>query len=164
MTREDMTLLEKDLCARLPYGVKGVVPHTDEDSGEPVDIVGDLRGIDYNGRVYFFYPEQEGCFNMFEIESVRLCLRPLSDMTEGEKAELAGLTEGRIICNTYNDVTTVVNRMKFPQSYWCTNVGDWLKVVAFLDSHHFDHRGLIARGLAVEAAEGIYDNNQKQLI
>lgn len=55
-------------------------------------------------------------------------LRPMSSMTEEEKRE-------------YFDVTQVSNH--------CAAI-DWL------NSHHFDYRGLITLGWAIEAPEGMY--------
>ena len=55
-------------------------------------------------------------------------LRPMSSMTEEEKDEYDRL----VMCN----VSWVVD--------------DWL------NSHHFDYRGLIDKGLALEAPEGMY--------
>jgi hypothetical protein len=36
-------------------------------------------------------------------------------------------------------------------SGWATALVDWL------NAHHFDYRGLIEKGLALEAPEGMYD-------
>ena len=35
----------------------------------------------------------------------------------------------------------------------------WLDILDFLNSHHFDYRGLIEKGLALEAPKGMYDRN-----
>ena len=62
------------------------------------------------------------------IENVRLYLRPMSSMTEEEEIY-------------YN---TVYTTLKFYKKE------DWL------NAHHFDYRGLIEKGLALEAPEGMY--------
>ena len=63
-----------------------------------------------------------------KIEFVKPYLRPMSSMTEEESEEFFGIT---ITHNRGEDV-------------------DWL------NSHHFDYRGLIEKGLALEAPEGMY--------
>lgn len=56
-------------------------------------------------------------------------LRPMSSMTDEERKE-------------YWDITSVSNH--------CAAI-DWL------NAHHFDYRGLIEKGLAIEAPKGMYD-------
>ena len=55
-------------------------------------------------------------------------LRPMSSMTEDEGVEL----DNTVIMGNYGDDA------------------DWL------NAHHFDYRGLIKKGLALEAPEGMY--------
>lgn len=71
-------------------------------------------------------------------------LRPMLSMTEEEKCEYNKLLAG---CEEkdqadYN-ITTLVDSMLF-------FVIDWL------NAHHFDYRGLIEKGLALEAPKGMY--------
>ena len=65
-------------------------------------------------------------------------LRPMSSMTEEEKDAFVQLQD-RVIYNPNGPVTVDVD----------TYI-DWL------NAHHFDHRGLIEKGLALEAPEGMY--------
>ena len=104
MTQEEKEVLLKDLCARLPYGVK-------------------LKRFD--GEIVELTPL---LFATFAIENFKPYLRPMSSMTEEEKRE-------------YFDVTQVSNH--------CAAI-DWL------NAHHFDYRGLIEKGLALEVHEGMY--------
>ena len=120
MKQEDKELLLKDLCARLPYGVKINV------NGEE-DTLLEL-GVD-TGWVNASY----------DIDDVKPYLRPMSSMTEEEKEEYEVLVD----CSDY--------------TYF--NTSD--KVIDWLNAHHFDYRGLIEKGLALEAEEGMYDTNQK---
>ena len=59
-------------------------------------------------------------------------LRPMSSMTEDEKEEYQAFFN-------YDGV-------EYPEEYI-----DWL------NAHHFDYRGLIEKGLALEAPEGMYN-------
>lgn len=71
------------------------------------------------------------------IESVKPYLRPMSSMTEEEKNEDAMFFRA-FSCSMYE--REAVERI------------DWL------NEHHFDYRGLIEKGLALEAPEGMYKN------
>ena len=71
-------------------------------------------------------------------------LRPMSSMTEEEKKEYR---------------KTQIN--KWVKCVDCTGGGyyehrDTLKTFDWLNAHHFDYRGLISMGLAIEAPEGMY--------
>lgn len=66
--------------------------------------------------------------------TVKPYLRPMSSMTEEEKKELNNVLEFQY----YSD-----------DSCMCEST-DWL------NAHHFDYRGLIEKGLALEAPEGMY--------
>lgn len=73
MTQEQKNLLLKDLCARLPYGVKISVN----------DKVETLQGIDILDNVAGY-----SSFLSSDIEEVKSYLLPLSSMTEEQKKEL----------------------------------------------------------------------------
>ena len=63
------------------------------------------------------------------IKSIRPYLRPMSSMTKEERQEY-----GLVLCDELS-----------------INQYDWL------NAHHFDYRGLIDKGLALEASEGMYN-------
>lgn len=104
MTQEEKQLLLKDLCARLPYGVK----------------------VDVN----FYYATKElSCGLIQDLfldeKSLRPYLRPMSSMTDEE-------------CKEVGKHITIYDTV------------DWM------NEHHFDYHGLIEKGLALEAPEGMY--------
>lgn len=80
MTQEQKELLLKDLCARVPYGVK-----------VNTDIQGDFTLIGLTNERVFTTCEVEGCHNDFPIELIKPYLFPLSSMIEGQKLELITL-------------------------------------------------------------------------
>ena len=121
MTQEDKELLLKDLCARLPYGVKYDIVLDDGEYGSGGVLYDDLKN---------------GYLDIEDLHIVRPYLRPMSSMTEQEN-----------------------------HTYWCMNANpgtgvDYIvfapELIDWLNAHHFDYRGLIEKGLAIEAPDGMY--------
>lgn len=129
MKQEDKELLFKDLCARLPYGVECFV-HGDCDST--------LTGI-VNDRCYFenldWEMEEDDGYRDIDSGWVQPYLRPMSSMTEEERKDF------------YDNL-----RPKCDGKPWESMGAD----ADWLNAHHFDYRGLIPKGLALEAPEGMY--------
>ena len=127
MTQEEKNLLLKDLCARLPYKVK-VCLYKKETCI--------LTGID--GHEVYLNVDSDS----FRIESIKPYLRPMSSMTEEEDKEAK--TNGCII---YHDTS--------PKNRGLMVIAP-PKGIDWLNAHHFDYRGLIEKGLALEALEDMY--------
>ncbi len=141
MTENEKQLLLKDLCGRLPYGV--MVHAT-------IDGDNTLLGI-YGDRV-FTTCEEPDKHNDYPIECIKPYLRPMSSMTEEEKKELKSVTcpkgtgyfdEQYLIC---------------PMSHFGEHISyDFMSdILDWLNAHHFDYRGLIEKGLAIEVPKNIY--------
>ena len=129
----------RDLCGRLPYGVKCVDVDDDETI---VSAIYKLHSFDIDDE------ELYGC--------VRPYLRPMSSMTEEEKAELCK------ICTLYkNDGYEFWGVEILNQSRYGTYFNYDYSAIEFLNAHHFDYRGLIEKGLALEAPEGMYNEKEK---
>ena len=129
MTQEDKSLLLKDLCARLPYGVK-CNAFLKEIDGSLKSIFGTFKG--YNGWATVGN-------NLVDIETVRPYLRSMSSMTEEQRQELESLME----------VTTV--------PAWGEILSPTTEYYDWLNKNHFDYRGLIEKGLAIDATgQNIY--------
>ena len=129
MTQEDKELLLKDLCARLPYGVKIQVPYEDG-SGYFDEIVWEVNN--------------DGPFHVngwgIEYEYVKPYLFPLSSMTEEQEREYNMLRD--FVYTHHYEYEDIVEDMKL-----CDNWGS----IDYLNAHHFDYRGLIEKGLAIDA-------------
>lgn len=130
MTHNDKDLLLRDLCARLPYGVKGRVSRRDYNNRE-CEFVATIDGKLYDR----FAVAQESWFDNVTIKPY---LFPLSSMTEDQKKEYRKVGE----LDTEILVKHPMDGSPFPALY---NSQDWL------DAHHFDYRGLIPMGLANDA-------------
>ena len=128
MTREDAKLVLKDLCARLPYGVKIKLIRWDIDEGMYINTTLEPDDI-------------ERLLNVEEGNTeIKPYLFPLSSMTEEQEEEYDMLLTD---IPTYEyeggDIVTVF------ESY-----DNWMSI-DYLIAHHFDYRGLIEKGLAIDA-------------
>ena len=144
MTQEEKQLLLKVLCEQLPYDVKAKVFSYWND--EYYDQT--IWGLDIENNNVLCNVPGECC----EIDLIKPYLRPMSSMTEEEKKELwAALDKDMSILDSIFDAP-IINEYK-SRVYRGNPVHYELD---FLISHHFDYRGLIPMGLALEAPEGMY--------
>ena len=132
MTQQEKELLFKDLCARLPYGVKIQVFRTSIENETLTDEV--LSYLSKDGNLM----EAEGEI----LPYVKPYLRSMSSMTEEEMLEINVLPTGKD-----NDLPNCSDFVWTPNP----DMVDWL------NAHHFDYRGLIEKGLALEALKGMYN-------
>lgn len=142
MTQEDKELLLKDLCARLPYGVKCCIYNFGEDIVRiKEDVLWSVQGD--NILTLKSYVEKGEAYMYHQI---RPYLFPLSSMTEEQKREYNTLlTDVPTYQYEYGDIVTVI------ESY-----DNW-RSIDYLNANHFDYRGLIEDGLAIDATGlGIY--------
>ena len=133
MTKEEKQLLLKDLCARLPYDVK----------------------MEYCGKAYsiFSRPFKSVIYLTNGADQVSTSLskckpylRPMSSMTVEEEYEYHQ-------CKNINylDICEMEHEEMLKTTALCfSRATDWL------NAHHFDYRGLIKKGLALEAPENMY--------
>lgn len=124
MTQNDKDLLLRDLCARLPYGVK-VQRYSYEDDVETIET---LREIDSDG-----YMSTLECETLKHI--AKPYLFPFSSMTEEQKQELNNLVEESVFQILHSEDGNPQPQIPM----------DWY------NKNHFDYRGLIPMGLAIDA-------------
>ena len=95
MTQENRELLLKDLCARLPYGVKIALKNNEAYHHDNVAKKGDvtidrLKGFD--GKYFSIYHDNpldwDWYVNDVNVEDVKPYLFPLSSMTEEQYNEM----------------------------------------------------------------------------
>lgn len=127
MTQEYKQLLLQDLCARLPYKC----------------VYSASRGITHWNKVILNIDTITKLINN-EYNTIKPYLRPMSSMTEEEKHKL--LKFGAITCLKNGEVIDVS----------CVGFERHADVQDYLNAHHFDYRGLIEKGLALEAPEEMY--------
>ena len=119
----DKDLLLKDLSARLGYGVMCQV-----DDGAAGLNDGKLVEIDISKELVRF--DADYYWDAY-IDDVKPYLRPMSSLTDEEKKEYDHRLECMFYDAMYDDAFAI----------------DWL------NEHHFDYRGLIEKGLAIEVTE-----------
>lgn len=131
MKEEDINLVFEDLCARIICGVKF---HVDYDNN-----VTTLKKIGVDDNIHY-------CNNVYSLEKdgVKPYLRPPTSMTKKEYDEyvkLAHYTNAGVLMLKHGE-----------KSVWVPS----LEKISWLNKHHFDYRGLIEKGLALEAPDGMY--------
>lgn len=130
MTQEDKELLLKDLCARLNTNLVCSIYRIDDYGvGYRDEILsGYCKGDIWNE---FYFGDDCG-IGIDNVSKIKPYLFPLSSMTEEQKAELMELM--------YKADTPSGAIFSENIDYF-----DWL------NKHHFDYRGLIEKGLAIDA-------------
>ena len=121
----DKELLLKDLCARLPYGIKFLRESWNFETDQELSVIEVLEDIDKDGYI--------NNTKVYKVEDIKPYLFPLSSMTEEQKEEYVSLQD-RVIYNGQDFVNLDV--MKYID--WCYK-------------HHIDINGLITMGLAIDA-------------
>lgn len=127
MEKEDKEeLLLKDLCARLPYDVKGIITYNgDKDIFTVKGIYNDILSLSDSERCH--------------LEDFRPYLFPLSSMTKEQEKEL------KYLCDWENDRWRGL--VVIQESEFCMNT----EIIDWLNKNHFDYRGLIEKSLALDA-------------
>lgn len=134
MTREDKELLFKDLSARLPYHVKVKVWIKDGTTEEGfLDLEHNYADVLLSA---FYYNK---------IKDIKPYLRPMSSMTEEQKEELENLGWNFDNFEIHNVNECLGTYREYVAHSDCSTLIDWL------NRHHFDYRGLIEKGLAIDA-------------
>lgn len=156
MKQEDKELLLKEICARLPYGVKVNAPFTSNknENAKGYKINSINFGVVEWTPILFgekkqrnsiiietFSEKYNQCCSIDielnnDIEEVKLYLFPLSSMTEEQKKEFDQLLELEL--KAINDEINHTQATEFE--------------VDFYHKHHLDWRGLIPKGLAIDAS------------
>ena len=136
MTQEDKDLLLKDLCSRLPYGVVVEIQLVNVPKAKyPV-----LKVL----QSYML------CVFMQTVDNVihKPYLRSMSSMTDEEHNVMRTYLHEQAMSGISSKSYYVVEEDN--KKYWKDkNIAyfDWL------NAHHFDYRGLIEKGLAIEVTE-----------
>lgn len=134
MKQEDKKLLLKDLCARLPYRVKIKTSYNKID--EPIELI----FINHRNESFAIGSDFTITSGLsFDIYECKPYLFPLSSMTEEQKSFF---DDKHIEIDDYLGIIAPFSHV---------NCEEWDEVFCWLNAHHFDYRGLIEKGLAIDA-------------
>lgn len=161
MTQEDKELLLKDLIARLPYGVKIELTNSWGYHHENVAKKGDVtidRLKGFTGSYFTIYHDNPLDWSWYEsdidVEDIKPYLFPLSSITDEQMEELEELCDMYTPDDDYHPYAHMGIKVLYKHvldddykisSDFNTDVIDWL------NKNHFDYRGLIEKGLAIDA-------------
>ena len=137
MKQEDKELLLKDLCARLPYGVKCKVWYNDK----TLDIKS--TGIDfYTNTVNLDIPGDDNA--KVYVDNIKPYLFPLSSMTEEQKNQLTEIWDAdmnKALDYAISGEEGLSDLFKLSAAK---------KVINWFIKNHFDFQGLIPKELAID--------------
>lgn len=147
MTNEEKELLFKEICACLHYGVKIF----DEGFNEY-----EYSNVIHIGNDYTILAEtfDEDIQYFPKIDDIKIYLRPMSSMTEEEFQKLRSICPHSIINKT--NVTGWFIGINGSDYGRISRIDEISKFIDWLNAHHFDYRGLIEKGLAIEAPKNMY--------
>ena len=135
MTVEEKDLLLKDLCARLPYGIKASYYGVEEEC----ETWDEIECVTFDGYVDI------GQYNL-PIEAIKPYLFPLSSITKEQLFEVQEIL-GKNEIEIDDGFLRIVDSDR--------NVITYLEILAVLEwfyKNHFDINDLIHKGLAIDAA------------
>ena len=134
--QQDKELLIRDLCGRLPYGVKAYIKNWSNLSRKYYEGIYTVESIDPSLNTIIGYSERSFVEVIVDNDDyeIKPYLFPLSSMTDEEWKEYQKI---RMIDWVHGDINgTFIN---------ASLIVDWL------NAHHFDYRGLIDKSLALDA-------------
>jgi len=156
MTQEEKQLLLADLCARLPYGVichYNCMIEYDTMVIQKANCVNKLEGIiPFHGQIgYMVGGDKVNALS----GDIKPYLRPLSSMTEEEYVHFMSIRGMNL--QSYEIQEMMSENFSHPNRMAITNtLGRYSHNIDWLNKKMFDYRGLIEKGLALEAPEGMY--------
>lgn len=141
MTKNEKDLLTKDLCARMPYGVKvkfrvNEVIAIEENITYVID--GEYSYIT-DGKSYLTLDIIKALFKNW-LDEIKPYLFPLSSMTDEQ-----------IYQSPFGYATMDTIRQGDIWSTITIGCKEYADIVDWLNKNHFDYRGLITMGLALDA-------------
>ena len=143
MIQENKELLLKDLCSRLPYGVKIELTWWVMGEGTCIDITLETDHIEQ------LLNDEDGD------TEIKPYLRPMSSMTEEEAKELSILCDIKDILSI--KITDEYIEFEVDDGFcsidtkiiWYNDIISSIEIFDWLNKNHFDYRDLIPRDLAI---------------
>ena len=136
MIKDEKDLLLKDLCARLPYGVKI----------DNMGVPSMLTSINNKYRIIVETEEvdKEPRLDVLEIEDCKPYLFPLSSITDEQEEELKNIYYN--FNGMFQYTERIFDKIPFRKMKYFP-----YQIEEFFNKNHIDYRGLIPMGLAIDA-------------
>ena len=148
MTKEEKDLLMKDLCCRLPYGVLIQEDYTiDDEMFLPIAETDRLVDIDVDAELLM-----TNGGSTYHIDEAKPYLFPMSSMSAeqiDEMQELCDMYDPVHDNDDYKDWGTCLMTKHFMEDEYHFKFN--FKLFEFLNKNRLDYRGLIEKGLAINA-------------
>ena len=120
--QENKELLLKDLCARLPYGIKFLRESWNYEWDQEQSVIEVLEDIDKDGYI--------NNTKVYDVGDIKPYLFPMSSMTEEQSKVYDELINGMFGTGALINFEVLTD---------------------FFNANHLDYRGLIRKGLALDA-------------
>ena len=159
MTQEDKDLVLKDMCSRIPYGLRLWIKMYEGKPDHFIKSHNILSSVNYTtlsprisieGALYDIEGPEYSCGEQY----IKPYLRPLFSMTENEFQNLksySGLIYDQLELQEFYDNSKCLE-------FYLSEIPSYVVILVFdwLNKSMFDYRGLIPRGLALEAPKDMY--------
>ena len=134
MKQERKELLLRDLCARLPYGVKFLRESWNYEWDQELSVIEVLEDIDKDGYI--------NNTKVYNVKDIKPYLFPLSSMTEEQKKYI---TDRWGINEDFN--------FEIDPNWgeYIVELDDTINFINWLNENRFDINNLIPKGLAIDA-------------
>lgn len=155
MTQEYKELLLKDLCARLPYGVKAYIKNWSKLDRKYYEGIYTIESIHPSLNTILSYSERgsvEVIVGHYDYE-IKPYLFPLSSITNEMVEELNanGFFKYR---NTIANVSHLESKNRISKEiYTYLDIECISFLIEYFHSHHIDYKGLIEKGLAIDCTD-----------
>ena len=136
MKQSDKELLLRDLCARVPYGVKVKL-------GDNPNIF----DLEYRIKFAVMYGDSDKLEDILDIINIKPYLFPLSSLTEGQRNNICELlldTQKKF--SPYGEINT-----KGCDNLFISSVKQSNALINYCLTNHLDINSLIEEGLAIDA-------------
>lgn len=148
MTQQDKELLIRDLCGRLPYGVKAYIKNWSKLDMKYYEGVYTVESIDPSLNTIIGYSERSFVEVIVDNDDyeIKPYLFPLSSMTDKELTEflqIKGMNLNSDELKTFRRGETAI----------VSTLSSYSRHIDWLNARHFDYRGLIDKSLALDATE-----------
>ena len=144
MTKEDKNLLIQDLSARLPYKTKIQLTEYSDLTGEK--LPSKIKTLDY-----CMLGKAQAYCKGFRKDEIKPYLFPLSSITDKqakEIQEIVGNPDNACIIRKTDGLELWLGSIDTDPTIWVDTI---FEVQDYLNKNHFDYRGLIEKGLAIDA-------------